>query len=320
MFQKITSLKKLKGVQEVLCNGNVSEEIGKSGKPYLNLILSDDNDNISIKIWNNDGRYESISKIPINSLLEVKVEYTGVKNGYDQYILHDYKIQTRPSLTDCVEIEGLKDELREIISNEIDNEEIKDLIFDLFKDEKLKELIFSAPLTEKSGYSFKGGLLAHIVRTCRLTLVISDVYDNWKFNKDGFNAKLNKSVLLASAILHDVGVGVTLEIVDDVVRKTYKGNLNESSYYSAKILIDLLKESKILDEKKDYLEHVVTSAKGKLAYGALNTPRSKEAVVFHEIERIDSVMGNFEFMDRVSFGEFAKLGEKQYCLIDFNEI
>lgn len=320
MFQKLKDLKTLTGSQEVMCNGSVKEEITKTGKPYLNFTLSDDDTTIYLKIWSNHDKYKEIQEIKNQSLLQINISFDGVKNGYDQYTLEDFKVLTRPSLIDCVDIIVLKDELINIIKTEIEDEEIKKLIQDLFKDTSFNEKIFTAPLTEKSGYSFKGGLLAHIVRKCELSLAIADIYDKWEYNKDGFNAKLNKSVLIASSILSDIGSVFCLDIIDDAVVKTFKGNLNESSYYSAKILIDLLKDSEMLDEKKDYLEHVVTSAKGRLSYGAINTPRTKEANVYHYIQRIDSLMGNFEYMERTSFGEFSKLGEKLYCNVNFDEL
>ena len=130
--------------------------------------------------------------------------------------------------------------------------------------------------------------------------------------------------MLGASILSDVGVALCYELVDEVPTKTFKGNLNETSYYSAKILLDLLKDSKMTEEKKDCLEHVITSSKGRLSYGALNTPRTKEANVFHYIERIDTLMGNFEYMDKIALSEFSKLGagenQKQYCIVDFDEL
>ena len=320
MYQKLKNLKSLKGSQKVLCNVSVKEELTKTAKPYLNMILFDEDTKISIKVWNNDDRYEELSKIPQNSLAEAEVTFEGVNKGYDNYSLQTLTTLSTPSLIDCVEIEPLKNELREIIRVEFENEDIKEIILNLFKNNDLKEKIFTSPLTEKSGYSFKGGLLAHIVRNCKLTIAICDVFDNWNYNKEDMNEKLNKDILLGACILSDIGSAFCLEIIDDVVGKTFKGNLNESSFYTCKVLVDLLKESSMPESQKDYFEHVITSSKGKLIYGAINTPRSKEANVFHYIERIDTLMGNFEFMKRIAFSDFSKIGEKQYCVVDFDEI
>ena len=67
--------------------------------------------------------------------------------------------------------------------------------------------------------------------------------------------------------------------------------------------------------------HVVTSSRGSKSYGAINTPRTKEANIFHEIERIDSQMGLFEQLERTTVGgNFVKQFDKTYCLEDYDNL
>lgn len=317
---KIKELKVNKGVQEVLCNISVTEAVTKTGKPYLKMEF-DDGEKANIMIWDTDVKYEEYKALGEGLLVEAKLEYIKTNSsGYDEFKLHGYLKKERPSLIDCVEIELLKNELRTIISN-IKNEDLKMVAFTLCKDKALLEALFLAPATEKSAYSFKGGLLAHIVRVSKTAIALSEVYNSWNFNKGGFNEELDTDLLVICALLHDVGKVKSYEFNGEMVQKTFEGELLEDSYISSKILGDLLSECNLTKEQRLLIEHAVTSAKGTLSFGALNTPRTKEANVFHSLERIDSMMGNFEYMQRVSLGgEFHKLHEKQYCLVNFEDM
>ena len=316
----IFNLKLNEGVfKEVLANVSVTEGLVKgSGKPYLTLSISDNKDSIKVNIWDNNPKFNDYLKIPTNSFVKLNIAFMGKKNGYETYEIKDLSILKRPSLVDCVDIPKLQKELKSIL-NQISDKDLSKLLYTIFKDKELINKIFNAPLTEKTAYSFRGGVLANMVRTAHMAISICDVLTKWDYNKGGFVTVLNKDLMITGAILSKIGSIETLEIVDDVVRKTFKGELNESSYYTAKILLKYLDGINLDEHKKELLEHVITSSNGRLQYGAINTPRSKEAVALAEISRLDILFGSFEYLDRISFGgEFAKLNEKLYCLADYN--
>lgn len=317
---KIRDLKTNKGVQTILANLSVTEAKTKSGKVYLKMEF-EDGDKAIIMIWDTDPKYEEYKALGDNILVEAELEYIKTNaSGYDDFKLHGYTKKERPSLIDCVEIEKLKNELKAIICN-MKNDNLKSIAFELCKDKDLLEALFEAPATEKSAYSFKGGLLAHIVRLCKAIIALSEVYNTWDFNKGGFNETLDTDLLIVCALLHDIGKVNYYEFNSNAVQKPFEGELLGDSFLSATILMDVLNKCELSKEQRTLIVHAVTSSKGTLSFGALNVPRTKEANVFHFLERIDTTMGNFEYMQRVSLGsEFQKLHEKQYCLLNFDEL
>jgi len=318
---EIKDLRKTKGVQNVLCRTSVLVEVAKNGKEYLKLTFDDGKSAISMFIWDKDKNFNNYKAIPYHSLTEIEVEYLGKNaSGYDDYKLHSITVKEDVSLVDCVEIEPLKNELKSILKN-MKNKSLKEVAFKLCSDKEVIEGLFNAPASEKSGYSFKGGLLAHVVRLCKSAIALSEVYNLWDFNKGGFNEGLDTDLLIVCSLLHDIGKVKYYEINEGEVEKTFNGELFESSYLTVGIMKDILNDCDLTEEQKALIEHAVTSSKGSLSFGALNTPRTKEANVFHCLERIDTMMGNFEYMQRVSInGEFQKLHDKQYCLIGFDEV
>ena len=323
MYSKLSDVKKRKEELLVLANIIISEEVAKTGIKYFKVKFVGDGEELNTNIFSKTPIYEDISKIKTNSLVEFKVKYMGKnKAGYDEYNITSIKEIKRKSLIDCVDVEKLKDRLKKILSDEIEDEELKQLAYDLFKHEQVKEIIFNAPLNETNGYSFKSGLLAHIVRLCELIISTTNVVNAWDYNLEDSNIRLNKSLLILGAILSDLGSGISYAIEEDSVKKTLEGRINEPSHYTNRLLFEILGNSEISDEKRLILENVVSSSNYKQG-GSINSIKTKEASVLYSLKKLNSWLGHFEYMDKVAIGDFGKINynetQRDYFLLDYDE-
>ena len=318
----ISELKNNMGVHSVLCNVEVKEGITQTKKPYLRIIFSDSSQKqASINVWDDNPKYEEYKKMD-GSLALASLEFAKVNGkGYEEYILHDIELKERPSLINCVDIPALTNELTLIFKDNVHDVALKNILYNLWNDDCLKKKLLNAPASEKTGYSFKGGLLARIVRMCKLAIAISDVYNSWNFNKGGFVANVNKELLIICCTLSEIGKIEALEFDGEEVKKTFKGELLGDAVCGNDIVNKLMENTELVEEQRIFIQHCLISSKGKPTYGALVVPRTKEANVFHNISRLDAVMGNFEFMDRTNLGgDFMRLFDKQYCLVSYDEI
>ena len=291
--------------------------VEKSG--YLRLEFSDST-KVIINIFNNDKNFDLFNQLEKDKLLlvNVEIEYTGQNTGgYDTYNIKSLETLNRPSLIDCVEIEKLKKELRDIIMN-IEDTNLHNLLFAFCKDKVFLEKYFTAPCTEKSAYSFHGGILAHTVRLCKLIDNMSETYSTWNFNKGGFNERVNTELLKTIAILHDAGRAYVYEINEEKIQKTLKGELLSSTELSVNLLNELMKDEtvELSEEQKIILQHCI-SASGS---NSQCLPRTKEAIIFTYLEKLDTMIGNFEYMEKVRLDDdFQRLLDKNYCLIEFED-
>lgn len=323
MYSKLSDVKKQKKELLVLANIIISEEVAKTGIKYFKVKFVGDGEELNTNIFSKTPIYEDISKIKTNSLVEFKVKYMGKnKAGYDEYNITSIKEIKRKSLIDCVDVEKLKDRLKKILSDEIEDKELKQLAYDLFKHEQVKEIIFNAPLNETNGYSFKSGLLAHIVRLCELIISTTNVVNAWDYNLEDSNIRLNKSLLILGAILSDLGSGISYAIEEDSVKKTLEGRINEPSHYTNRLLFEILGNSEISDEKRLILENVVSSSNYKQG-GSINSIKTKESSVLYSLKKLNSWLGHFEYMDKVAIGDFGKINynetQRDYFLLDYDE-
>lgn len=327
MYSKLSDVKKKKEELLVLANMIISEEVAKTGAKYFKVKFVGDGEEIYTNIFSNTPIFGDVSKIKTNSLVEFKVKYMGEnKAGYDEYNITSIKEIKKKSLIDCVNIEQLKKRFKEILSKEIEDKELKQLAYDLFKHKQVKEIIFNAPLNETNGYSFKSGLLAHIVRLCELIISTTNVVNAWDYNLEDSNIRLNKSLLILGAILSDLGSGIAYTVEEDSVKKTLEGRINEPSHYTNRLLFEILANSKISDEKRLILENVVSSSNYKQggSGGSINSIKTKEGSVLYNLKKLNSWLGHFEYMDKVAIGDFGKINynetQRDYFLLDYDEL
>lgn len=323
---RLNDIKNNVGQVTLKCQLLITEERTTKGDNYLKLEFSD-RTKLYINIFNSNSKYQEYLSLGTNKLLfvEVTLEFRGINNqGYEEYNLYNITKLEMPSLVDCVDIPRLIDELRVIVAN-ITDVNLRTLVFAMctYKNKELLNKLFECPVTEKSAYSFKGGTLAHIVRTCKLCDAIAPVYNDWTFNLNGFKETINTDLLKTIAIFHDLGKAEKYYFENNQIQKTFKGELLSDAEISVNLFRDILKTANIqlMEEQVVMLEHAIASAKGKTETGAICEPRTKEAEIFAAIERIECTMGNFEYLQRVNMGdEFQRLFNKQYYTENFSDV
>jgi len=290
-------IKDLQEGQEAVIVGELFKKTMKTSKgdPYYLLQIKDNTGKASQQVWNNLPLYSVLENFSDGDYVEAKVTCTKT----EQYININVHSLTKLEKTEepVVNEETLKEELRQAI-NEMKDEHLKQLVINVLNRPDVRDAFFQSPASMMSGYSFNGGLVAHIVRSIRLAKAVANVFNGWNHNIDHFQTKLNEDLLVASCILHDIGKIRALRKNGLKVEKTAEGELFEDSYITLKIVSEELNKVQLPEEQRLLLEHVLGAAKGKQTYGALFLPRSREAVAFHLIDMLDVQMANFEYLDR----------------------
>lgn len=324
MRVRLQEIKNLKiGTEAEIKSGlHTEQRLASNGKPYIAVMFDDGFEGITVNVWEKDTRFEEFRNIEGLQLCDAVIKYKGLNKGYENYEIVSYKLLERPSIVDCVEVDALKEELKSFIMHEVPDEDVKKVLFELCADKDLLNSLFITPVNDKNGYSFKGGALAHMIRTGQLIVAVAGVYDAWKYNKGGFKTVFDRSVMIATSIFQYIGNTNMFKFSKTgEIEKTYEGELNGSAYYGDKILTEILDKSTMSGAKKEAFIHAVTSSRGSLQFGAVTTARTKEAIAFNKISELDILMGNFEYLERISLGNnFGKLAEKHYCLDNFSDL
>ena len=286
-------------------NGRLAET--KAGKPYLLLGLGDRSGEISGPVWDDALRIAEFCKVGM--FVEVK----GVIQSYRE------KLQLRideiapidgscVDLNDFVEqsdknIDHMASEIGRTIAS-LENAHVRKLLQILFKEKGLWESFQKAPAAKSIHHAFNGGLLEHCYSMLQLADFIARHYPG-----------INRSLLVAGVLLHDIGK--IQELVDEVgvVEYSVAGRLKGHIVMGCEMVAQAA--ARIKDFPEDILigiQHLIASHHGKLEFGSPVLPMTPEAILLSFIDDMDSKMGLIEAQRKKIEGHEAKWSEYQRSL------
>jgi len=158
----------------------------------------------------------------------------------------------------------------------IDEENLRDSMKGFFDKNKF---FFEAPASLGPHHAYVGGLLEHSVQTTNLALALRDNFDE--------DVKINKDLVIAGAILHDVGKMKCYQLNGNNIGKTRTYNIQDHIVSGIKIV-----SKNIVSSNLDELIHIIASHHCLKDWGSPIQPQSNEAWIIHNIENISAkIMG-----------------------------
>jgi 3'-5' exoribonuclease len=152
------------------------------------------------------------------------------------------------------------------------------------------DLFRKMPAAQSLHHSYTSGLLEHVWSMTRIAGFLADHYAVYY---DRLNPPLNKGVIIAAAILHDIGKLRELEYDPFEVKYTKEGQL------IGHVLIgrDMVREAArkiegFPEETLLLLEHAILSHHGKREFGAPILPLTLEALLVSYIDELDAKMNS----------------------------
>ena len=271
--------------------------ITTTGSPFMTLILQDKTGDIEAKLW--DAKEEHEKMFQPASIVRVGGdvhEYRG-RNQLRIKSIRPAKPDEPIQISDLVpSAEKSKEELYEELSPyifEITNPNIQRITRHLLKQHREAFLVY--PAATKNHHDYVSGLLDHVVSMLRLGKAIAELYPS-----------LNKDLLYAGIILHDVGKVVELSGPVGTVY-TPAGNLLGHITIMGNEIAMAAKELGIEGEEVVLLQHMVLSHHGKEEWGSPKRPMLKEAEILHYIDNIDAKMNMLNrALSKAEPGEFTE--------------
>ena len=169
----------------------------------------------------------------------------------------------------------------------------------LIKDDKIKALVSNLVTNEyfecvgglAMHHPYKFGLGQHIVSVCQYALKIADVYE------EVGNQNINRDILIAGALLHDVGKTAEYKLLP-----VGSGKMSEDSAVQQHIVSGIRRierQATLMgipeeDESLKLIMHIVASHHGKMSMGSPSEPATLEAIIVSNADMIDFRMNNFD--------------------------
>ena len=257
----------------------------KNGKSYINLKLSDKTGDVSAKIWDNIERFADIFEK--EDFIEVNGK-TSVYQGNIQLIINDLKKcdESKLDLSDFYPVSkyDTHEMFAELYSyvNSITNEYLKKLVILFFEDEEFVSHFKKAPAAKTMHHPFFGGLIEHSLSVVRMINAIHPLY-----------SVLNKDILIASAVLHDIGKIYELKY-ERGFDYTDDGKLLGHISIGYEKIHDKIKEIQgFPKDLETIIKHIILSHHGELLFGSPKEPMTIEAIVLHHLDNLDAKINAF---------------------------
>lgn len=174
-----------------------------------------------------------------------------------------------------------------------------DFIESYIQDEKLNRLVARVlasdadlfqkmPAAQKLHHGFVGGLAEHVWSVTRVCIGLMNHYASYY---DELNPPLNKDVVVAAAILHDIGKLKELRYHPVEARYTIEGTLIGHILMGRDLVRDTAREiGDFPEETLMLLEHAILAHHGKPEFGAPKPPQTLEALIVHYADELDAKM------------------------------
>ncbi|MFD1017748.1 3'-5' exoribonuclease YhaM [Thalassobacillus hwangdonensis] len=271
--------------------------VASNGKPFLTLILKDATGEIEAKLW--EATKEDEELFTSDTLVKLQGEVNQFR-GRAQLKIHSI----RPSqATDGVKASDFVEKAP--VEKEVLMDRITEAIFEMqnpnlqritrYLVQHNQDALLTYPAAVKNHHEYISGLAHHIVSMLDLASNLKDLYP-----------ELNKDLLYAGVILHDLG---KLKELSGASSPSYtlEGKLIGHIPMMVQEISKVAEELGIEGEEVTILQHLVLSHHGKNEWGSPKVPQVREAEVLHMIDLMDAKMNMMNrALDKVSPGEFTE--------------
>lgn len=262
----------------VLSEKNIAQK--KDGNNYLNVTLADKTGNIKGVIWDNVDQI--IADISSGDFVHAYGNVNEYK-GMPQLVIR----KMAPCPADVVDpaeflpatgrnIDGMFERLLKL-SATLENTYLKALLNAFWNDPEFVRQFKTAPAAKKMHHAYIGGLLEH-------TLSMASLADKVAAHYSG----VNRDLLIAGAILHDIGKTKELEY-QNKIDYSDQGRLLSHIIIGIEMVEEKL--ARIEDFPRDQklvLKHMIISHHGSREFGSPEPPKTIEAVLLNYIDEMDS--------------------------------
>jgi 3'-5' exoribonuclease len=251
----------------------------KSGQDYLDLVVGDATGSIpgklwadAIRKWGSDFELGDVVKI------EGRVEVYRERN---QIVIDKIRRADPSELPDSSSVircspydpETLMAELL-ATAQTLKPPALAELVTDVLNENR--EALLVCPAARMIHHAYRGGLIEHMATVTRKVEAIL-----------ALEPDLNRGIALAGAILHDIGK--TIELSSTGKARTLEGRLVGHVILGAEIVRSVAARKGIQDQSWMWeLEHILLSHHGEPEFGAPVKPLTREAILVHFIDNLDS--------------------------------
>jgi len=273
----------------------------KAGKPFLDWLLRDADDSLSLKVWDNHPSFSRTSEVASGVFLEIsglwKVSGYGIEAPE-----WDWRFLTEIEVKELIESGGTyaeqqREDYQYIVEQVAGLEDPRlKAICSLFLERHGDRMRRTAAARDYH-HARRGGLVEHVAQMMRTANALSDAYQH-----------VNRGLIVAGVLFHDSG-----KLWENVLpERGFTMSYTEPGELLGHIPVGLELVNKLWRDAEEtigseawkqgepspgevrlHLLHLIASHHGEYAFGSPTLPKTPEAQLLHYIDNIDAKMEMF---------------------------
>jgi 3'-5' exoribonuclease len=268
----------------------------RDGKPFYTCRFRDAGRVAAAMIWADGPWFEDCEQSwREGQFYKVRGQYDEHRTYGPQIDIHNIRAVTDADRADGFEPtqfvehsrfdpEALFAELTALVDAKIADAPLRKLVRTILDEnaDRLKQ----APATLRNFYPFAGGLLEHTLSVTHSCVLLADKYLE---HYPDLTPPLNRDLVIAAAVLHDIGR--IRELGDDVanVQPTVPGRLLGHLLLGRDLVRDAaLKLGDVNSELLQMLEHIILSHLALPEWGSPRLPMIPECLIIHHADDLDA--------------------------------
>ncbi|HEX4144089.1 MAG TPA: HD domain-containing protein [Pirellulales bacterium] len=179
--------------------------------------------------------------------------------------------------------EAMFAELLSIAQERIDEPTLRNLTVALLTTHRAA--LLTLPAATHNHHAFVGGWLEHVLSVTRTAVYLADKYDDYY---PDMKPRLNRGLVVAGAILHDIGKLREIEERPQGAEYTAAGNLIGHILQGRDIVREAAASHPLAPETLLRLEHIIVAHQRLPEWGSPKPPMTPEALLVHYADDIDA--------------------------------
>ncbi|MEN8190109.1 MAG: HD domain-containing protein [Thermodesulfobacteriota bacterium] len=259
----------------------------RAGKPYLRLTLADRSGEIQGPVWDRALELQPVCAVgafihvigqvqSYRDSLQLKIESVQGRRK-EEVNLADFLVSCSGNR------QQMADELQRLVLT-LDNPWLKKLLNRFFKSDPCWSHFQEAPAAKSIHHAYVGGLLEHSLSVARLADKLASHYPG-----------VDRSLLLAGALLHDIGKLEELKMETAVIDYTVRGRLKGHLVIGSEMVgMEAAEIKDFPTELLEQLQHLILSHHGRQEFGSPTVPMTIEGFLLSFIDDLDAKMNLME--------------------------
>lgn len=266
----------------------------RDGKPYFKVTFRDHAREVSFPIWGDSawavdckekwqpGKFYKLRGVFRETNYGPQLDIRRIRETTDADAADGFTptmCQPQSRFDAC----GMFAELVEIAREKIEDASLRALVLDIL--EANHEQLLTLPAATHNHHAFVAGWLEHVLSVTRTCVFLADKYDDYY---PQMQPRLNKGLVVAGGILHDIGKLREIEECTTGAEYTAAGNLIGHILQGRDIVREAAVGRNLDPELMLRLEHIIVAHQRLPEWGSPKPPMTPEAMLVHYADDIDA--------------------------------